>query len=253
MPSRNHPRLVVYTLAVLAFTSTTFAAEVEYRVTFDATWSNATHSPFPPNPHFSGLIGGTHNSSLSVWDVGSNASEGIEVMAETGSKTPLRREVEDAIIAGTAHSLISGGGVGNSPGRVSTTFKADTSHPLVSLVSMIAPSPDWFVGARNLPLFEHGRWHGEIVVVLYAYDAGTDSGPNFTSANDDTNPAEPIHLIKGHPFAGDPPLGTFTFRLICNNPPAGDLNGDCRVDYLDLAVMARNWMVDHNLQPPTQP
>jgi alpha-tubulin suppressor-like RCC1 family protein len=29
----------------------------------------------------------------------------------------------------------------------------------------------------------------------------------------------------------------------------GDLNDDCRVDYLDYAIMAENWLIDCNLNP----
>lgn len=233
------------------FGSGTFGAEVQYEVTFDATWSDETHSPFPPSPHFSGLIGATHNADLRFWENGGLASRGIEVMAETGGKSSLQQEISTAMSEGSAYSLISGGGIGRSPGTVTKTFTINSSHPLVSLVTMIAPSPDWFLGVDSLPLFQNGRWRGEVVVDLYPYDSGTDNGPNFTSSNSDTNPAEPIRLIDGFPFQDAPPLGTFTFKLICEDPPTGDLNGDCRVDYLDLRILSEHWMMDHNLQPPS--
>ncbi len=37
-----------------------------YTVHFDASWSEETHPDgFPSSPHFSGLIGGTHNDGVS--------------------------------------------------------------------------------------------------------------------------------------------------------------------------------------------
>ena len=30
-------------------------------------------------------------------------------------------------------------------------------------------------------------------------------------------------------------------RLVCTEPPPGDVNGDCRVDFIDLAILASNW------------
>jgi hypothetical protein len=30
-------------------------------------------------------------------------------------------------------------------------------------------------------------------------------------------------------------------RLVCAEPPLGDINGDCRVDFVDLAIFASNW------------
>lgn len=55
-----------------------------YQVTFQATWSAATHA-VPPDPHFSRLIGGTHNASVRFWGAGLMASDGIEAMAERGA------------------------------------------------------------------------------------------------------------------------------------------------------------------------
>jgi len=231
------------------FGSGTFGSVVEYEVTFDATWSAETHLHFPPNPHFSGLIGGTHDDRVSFWQLGSAASEGIERMAETGEKSPFDAEVGAAIAAGDAYGVISGGGINPSPGSVSQTFEMNSSHPLVTLVSMIAPSPDWFVGVSGLRLFDDGRWVSEAVVVLDPYDAGTDSGIDFTSSNADTDPADTVAVITGFPFEDGVPLGTFTFRLKCPSPPVGDLNADCRVDLQDLAVMAANWALDCSLSP----
>ena len=183
-----------------------------YRVEFDATWSAATHPmSFPPNPHFSGLIGATHSNGFVLWTPGELATQGIENMAETGSKGALTAEIEAAIQAGTARAVLSGGGVSPSPGVVSLTFQIEEDAPLVSLVSMIAPSPDWFVGVRDLSLRENGEWVQSIAVDLLPYDSGTDSGPSFTSSNADTNPAVTIRRLDQAPLAGGVPLGTFTF------------------------------------------
>jgi len=37
---------------------------------------------------------------------------------------------------------------------------------------------------------------------------------------------------------------------VCISPPAADLNGDCRVDFLDFAAMASGWL-DCGLDPQT--
>jgi hypothetical protein len=184
----------------------------EYTARFDATWSAATHPiSFPANAHFSGLIGGTHTSAVTFWAAGGIASQGIENMAEIGSKTPLDAEVQAAITAGTADGVISGGGISPSPGSVSVSFTMDQDFPLVTLVSMIAPSPDWFVGVAGLALFEDGNWVNERVVQLLPYDAGTDSGITYTSPNQDTNPQDPIAVIVAPPAGNGVPFGTFTF------------------------------------------
>jgi hypothetical protein len=189
-------------------------SEAEYTVRFDATWSEQTHPiDFPENPHFSGLIGGTHHGGISFWSEGTLASPGIESMAETGSKLLLQGEIQDAIDMGTAAAIISGGGIPLSPGSVSATFTIEETHPLVTLVSMLAPSPDWFVGVAGLSLREGGEWVPTKVVDLVVYDAGTDSGTNYGSPNQPTMPPIPIYEKTEVPFAEDNVVGAFTFEL----------------------------------------
>lgn len=186
-----------------------------YVVVFDATWS-ASSQPvdFPDTAHFSGLVGGTHGPAVRFWTAGALATEGIRRMAERGSKSPLDQEVNDAIAAGTAEFLLSGPNLASSP--LSTSMELDISQtfPLVTLVSMIAPSPDWFVGVDSLPLFHDGQWVDELRVDLHGYDAGTDSGTTYTSADRATAPRQPVTRV-GYPLAPSgpaPPLGSFTFR-----------------------------------------
>jgi hypothetical protein len=122
-------------------------------------------------------------------------------------------EVQAAIDADQAETTIAGPGLGSVPGSVSILIELTPEFPLVTLVAMIAPSPDWFIGVRNLDLMPGGQWAEEIVVDLYAYDAGTDSGPTYTSPDQATQPPEPIAPITGYPFTEGVPLGTFTFTL----------------------------------------
>jgi hypothetical protein len=183
-----------------------------YEVVFESTWSETTHpTDFPGNPHFSGLIGGTHNSDVTFWMPGELASQGIETMAERGQKGDLTTEVEAAIDDGTAEFVLSGGGINPSPGSTTLTFEIGPDKPLVTLVSMVAPSPDWFVGVHGLNMIEDGDWRDTITVTLDVYDAGTDSGPSYTSPNDDTDPAEPIAILNTGPFAQSTVVGTYTF------------------------------------------
>ncbi len=192
-------------------------SSADYTVTFASTWSEATHpAGFPASPHFSGLIGGTHNEQVSFWATGGTASLGIKQMAELGAKAALRGEVQTAIDSGNAEFVLSGGGIGRSPGSRRLNFSMSQTFPLVTLVSMLAPSPDWFVGVRDLPLFQGGQWVDTLTVVLYVYDAGTDSGSSYESPNQVTSPQEPIARIETSPFlvAGQVrPVGTFFFRL----------------------------------------
>ena len=187
----------------------------QYDVRFEATWSAATHPiDFPSNAHFSALIGGTHDAAVRFWEGGQLASQGIKDMAERGLTSPLDHEVEAAIGAGHAGVVIRGGNIPSSPEVATAAFTISQAHPLVTLVSMIAPSPDWFVGVSGLPLLNGGEWTDSITVQLHAYDAGTDCGTTFTSPNCVSNPPESIAPNASPSFANGAPLGTFTFIRI---------------------------------------
>ncbi len=189
-----------------------------YRVAFDATWSRTTHPvDFPPNPHFSPLIGGTHSDAVQLWAPGAMASEGIKAMAERGNPGPLAGEVETAIAAGTARQVLLGEGIASSPGSEGLELQSTVEFPLVTLTSMVAPSPDWFVGVHDLPLLVGGAWVEQQVVTLYVYDAGTDSGATYQSRDRESVPREPIARIDGFPLeaGGEVRLaGTFTFTRV---------------------------------------
>jgi hypothetical protein len=193
-------------------------ATARYELRFDSSWSPATHpTDFPSTAHYSGLIGGTHNSSVTFWAPGTIAGQGIKDMAERGRKSPLDLEVMSAISSGTAEFLLSGPDLPNSPGTAIMEFDISTRFPLVSVVTMVAPSPDWFVGVSGVSLFKNGQWLQDLVVDLFPFDAGTDSGATYSAPDLVTSPRAPITALTGYPVAAGgqvAPFGRFTFRKI---------------------------------------
>ncbi len=195
--------------------------EATYTVEFVSTWSAATHPVnFPSDPHFSPLIGATHKEGLDLFKLGEIASDGIEFMAETGGRSKLESEIACFKVAGKVENVIlATGGRTDVPVKKSVTFEINKSHSYVSLVAMLAPSPDWFVGIHDENLLDaSGDWLTEKVFPLRLYDAGTDDGLTYNSANAETQPRGVItRLTSGTNDAsfddGNPPVGTFTFRL----------------------------------------
>ncbi len=188
-----------------------------YRLIFTATWDAATHpAQFPANAHFSPLIGTTHNSEISFWQSGQPPSPGMETMAELGATDRLRQEIAAAQAAGSAGEQISGSAF-DSPGAVETEFAIEVAHPQVTVVSMLAPSPDWFVGVSALALYEDGQWVGQKEIELRVYDAGSDHGTIFTAPDADANPKQAIRYLTAPQTDfrdGLPPVGTFRFVRI---------------------------------------
>ena len=176
-------------------------SSTRYELTFDASWSATTHPVnFPGNPHFSGLIGALHNESVSFWDEGATATPGIKRMAEIGSKTDLTTEILVGLGDGNVSRVINEGGISRSPDSIVISFSVKETHPFLTLVSMLAPSPDWFVGVSSLPLRDENGWIDLIEIDLFAWDAGTDSGISYTSANQATVPPETISRVLASPM-----------------------------------------------------
>jgi metal-dependent HD superfamily phosphatase/phosphodiesterase len=48
---------------------------------------------------------------------------------------------------------------------------------------MIAPSPDWFIGIRDVNLYAGNTWVNKLEFDLKLYDSGTDTGVRFDSNN----------------------------------------------------------------------
>ena len=194
--------------------------EASYRITFDANWTNLTHpTQYPGNPHFSGLVGAVHNAQVIFWEPGQIATDGIELMAETGAKSLLRDEIDIAIDNGSALTLIDDAGVSTGDGQVSIDITVTIDHPELTITSMLAPSPDWFVGLHNFQLYDGSNFIGDITVDAVLYDAGTDSGVSYTSGNIDTQPRDPILSVTSDPqdtsfVDGLPSVGQITIERL---------------------------------------
>ena len=74
---------------------------------------------------------------------------------------------------------------------------AKDKYSLVSVIAMIAPSPDWFVGVDSVELCGNdGKWLDTVpAILLPAWDAGTDSGTMFQAENAETIPKDVIKQI----------------------------------------------------------
>lgn len=207
-----------------------------YEIEMTSHWTLADHGDgYIASAHFSVPPGMIHGDDASMWEPDGLASDAIEAMAERGDARPLF-DVADAFVAdGTARHRIRGRGIGPVE---SFTIEWDLTerHHRFTMVSMLAPSPDWFVSVSGLSLLDgNGDWIDELVVPLTVWDAGTDSGATFTAPNDDTQPQEPIRNIHGEPpFAGTPAVATFTFRLLAVVECPADANRDDRLDSADF-------------------
>ena len=189
-----------------------------YDVVFQGTWTVvATPGGVPSGAHFSRLIGGVHSDAVTFLESGGTASAGVESMAEVGGVSDLKSEVQTAIDATsqTALSVLEGDTDSISPTTSRTlTATLTTEHPRVTLTTMVAPSPDWFVGVSGLPLLnDQGRWLRAHEVHLYPWDAGTEDGSEFSTTNVATSPQGVITSIRGTGKFSTEPIASLSFAL----------------------------------------
>ena len=195
-----------------------FPSTATYDVEFEGKWTTAaTPDGLPVGAHFSRLVGAVHNAGVSFLASGGTASAGVESMAEIGAIGTLRSEVQTAIDASpaTALSLFQGStDTGGVMAAQSLSPTLSTAHPRVTLVTMVAPSPDWFVGVSGLRLLNSsGRWLRSHTVNLYPWDAGTEEGTGFSLNNAATDPQGVITSIRGTGKFSTEPIATLSFAL----------------------------------------
>ena len=175
-------------------------SKVQYKVEFTGTWTAADHPVGYPgagtnaaDAHFSQLTGATFPSGGEFFTVGGLASPGVKAVAEVGSHALLEKELGAANYLSVASSA---GGAFN-PWKNEITVEADADHSYLGIITMIAPSPDWFTGASAIELYDAaaGTWKDTITYEARAYDAGTDAGATFTAADAPENPPKPVSVI----------------------------------------------------------
>ena len=180
--------------------------DATYEVRFVFDW-NSTDFPneYPSSAHFSPLVGWVHEKDHSYFKEGELASSGIEQMAETGSTTTLVNELEALIDQNEGLATYTGSGLSSGVGTISIDIEVNRDFPAVSLASMLAPSPDWFVACVSVNLLdEDNEFVLEKTLVGHVYDAGTEDGCGFSLNYPETMPQIPITRIT------EPPLGDGT-------------------------------------------
>jgi len=220
---------LVLILSVLVSAATPgFSETATYRLTVDNTWSESSHpGNFPDDAHFSWIGGGSHSSAISFWNDGVLATPGIVQMAENGRTDILVSEVEAAVTSGSAdvvlnwqHWFCPTGTTNPSCGSLVVEFEMDDAFPLVTLVTMLGPTPDWFVGVSGLPLHDGNDWIDTVIVDLRPYDGGSRDQNIFELGGPLTTPPDPVSLIttQSGQLVGPGSLGTFRFELIAAAP-----------------------------------
>ncbi|MEM9679872.1 MAG: spondin domain-containing protein [Bacteroidota bacterium] len=200
-----------------AFTVNAQVSVATYDIVFTSTWNDTDHGPLPLDAHWSDLVGTNHNSNVTFLELGQPATQGIEDVAETGNNTAFNAEVQAEISANNAQQWLR---MAFTPVAAASSaslndIEISSDYPLLSLASMIAPSPDWLIAVNSLNLMDTSTntWKSSIVIDLFPHDAGTEQGFGYSYDNPVENGViTNIAGAAGYPFNANK-VGTLTITL----------------------------------------
>lgn len=171
-----------------------------YRVSFNFRWTPATHpDTYEPSAHFSPINVAAHTAAYTMWLPAGYATPSMKDVAETGSTAAMRTSLGAYEAAGHVSSWGTG-----PPGPVppvttetlTVRVNGTSGASLLSGASMLAPSPDWFVGMSRVQLCNGTAWLSTARGGLSLWDAGTDSGATLTAADVATVPPTAIRRFS---------------------------------------------------------
>lgn len=197
----------------------------KYMVTFLNFLSPDVFEEIPDNGLvFSPLSGVSHSGRVSFFTVRGFANKETEAIAETGDNGPFLSLARSLQEQNRGVKTVVGAGGPTMPGmNTSLLLEVDCKHSFVSMLGMIAPSPDWIVQINNRNLYDTDKkkfisfaWGN-----LIAYDAGVDDGRDFTPPLETSLdlPTEPQQNIA--PLVEDEtdrfdgrPVGIYTIKKV---------------------------------------
>jgi hypothetical protein len=171
---------------LLALTSQqSLAADITVEV------QNLTHGLY-----FTPIAAVAHTADVSLFEVGETASTELQMMAEGGSIdgiTTIASAASADIISNPAGGLLA------PTMKASADLMTVDGNVMLSVVAMVLPSNDGFVGLDN---WEIPTEAGTYTVYLNAYDAGTEANDELRGSGTPGMPGMPV------PPPLEPLLGT---------------------------------------------
>lgn len=152
---------------------------------------------------FSPMSGVSHSNRVSLFTVRGFANNETALIAKTGNNAPFLALAESIRDETSLVRSVEGAAGPTLPGSSSAvTLIVDCKRPFITAIAMIAPSPDWIVQISNMNLYDRQNrsFVTRVAGNLRAYDAGVDSGSDFT------DPADPSLDIPTVPQENIAPL-----------------------------------------------
>ena len=162
-------RRAISMLFVLSLVAVGLTGRAQAQTPFHITLENLTNPAPDSGQPFSPPVFVTHDGTLSLFEVGTAASFGLQQVAEEGDNGPLLADLNTQLGTGVLDIVVATAGPLLPGQSVSFTINADAARPFLSAVWMLGRTNDGFSGfvSRNL-LTNPGTF------TLDSYDAGTE-------------------------------------------------------------------------------
>lgn len=146
--------------------------------------------------YFTPIAAVAHTPDTSLFEVGEMASSELQMMAEGGSLdglSAIATAINADVLANPAGGLLT------PTMKTSGSLMTTDGNTVLSIVAMILPSNDGFIGLDNWTIPSEA---GTYTVYLNAYDAGTEANDEIRGSGSPGMPGMPV------PPPLDPLLGT---------------------------------------------
>lgn len=199
-------RILSASVLLLSLSASAFAARspfagctgsAKYRISFTNFLTKKRFGTRIPEAGlvFSPLVATSHSGRVSILSERGYASLAVRDIAEKGSNTLLLKVLARYQRVGRGVKDVMAASGPSLPGKTTILeLEVDCSNSFVTVLGMVAPSPDWIAQISNINLYNAmsmkfiERQSGNLV----AYDAGTDDGDKFTPPSDTTLDIETI-------------------------------------------------------------
>jgi len=187
-----------------------YPGDLRYYCTFRGKWSAERHpNDFPKAASWSAPIMISHTKDWRMWTGTETVTAGVEYTAEQGFPTIMYNEFLNAGYE-TLHMTIGDRMYNTTDSQNLPPINVTYSHPWLSAMTKIEPSPDWFVGFSDFRSISYDTetFYNRVVIQSYVWDAGTDDGQNYHSFDLDLDPQLPCMRFCVPPHVGAGGYGT---------------------------------------------
>jgi hypothetical protein len=200
-------RTMRYTLATAALSGLLMSSATATAIADDHTAYQVTITNITSSINFTPILVASHRKGVSLYDLGSPASDGLTAIAEGGDTAPLADVLDaDPRVADVQNS----GGLLEPGQSVTVTVTARRGAGFISLASMMLPTNDGFIALNSV----RAPRKGSVTYYSQGFDAGTEpndelciSIPGPTCGGEGPSPGIDgegyVHIHRGMHGIGD--------------------------------------------------